>query len=402
MSRLAPLRLSRRATVLAVLVGLLASALYVLVIRDDDERTGVAYFSKAVGLYEGDSVVILGVKVGEITEVRPEPDRVRITFTYDQPVPADVQALITAPSLVPVRNLTLTPVYRGGAKLADGASIPLSRTGVPVEWDDVKRELNDLSIALGPQGADRDGALGRALTTAAANLDGNGRRISDTVGAVSEAMATLADNRGEIFGTVRNLQVFVEALKASDQEVATFGSRLADVSGVLADDKEALDKALRNANVALTEMEAFIRSNREVIAGAVTDTRPVAKLLADNRQTLATLLHVVPTGISNAYGLYDPLSGSLAASFVADNLSTPATLVCSMIQGLGGAPGMCQSVLAPLLALGRVELPGIGFSPFRRNGRSNQVTARPGPEPRAGTPEARPDLARLMTPGSAQ
>ena len=45
--------------------------------------------------------------------------------------------------------------------MADGAQIGLDRTGVPVEWDEVKEQLTQLSTQLGPQTGVVAGAAGR-------------------------------------------------------------------------------------------------------------------------------------------------------------------------------------------------------------------------------------------------
>src|SRR3954467_13939069 len=100
----------------------------------------------------------------------------------------------------------LPPPYGGGAVLADGATIPLARTQVPVELDQLTGNLVHLARALGPDGANRTGALGRALTVAADNLRGNGAAGHTTVTQLSHLMGTLGDNRDALYRTVRNLQ----------------------------------------------------------------------------------------------------------------------------------------------------------------------------------------------------
>ncbi|HEY1841803.1 MAG TPA: MlaD family protein, partial [Mycobacterium sp.] len=43
----------------------------------------VGYFANSTGIYNGDDVVILGVPVGKVEKIEPEPDRVKITFWYN-------------------------------------------------------------------------------------------------------------------------------------------------------------------------------------------------------------------------------------------------------------------------------------------------------------------------------
>lgn len=55
------------------------------------------------------------------------------------PIPADVKAVIVAQNLVAARYVQFTPAYRSsGPTMGNGSVIPVERTAVPVEWDEVK------------------------------------------------------------------------------------------------------------------------------------------------------------------------------------------------------------------------------------------------------------------------
>ena len=99
----------RTRTFLAVaLVALLAAGVFVVIkVGDTINRVNVvAYFDSSNGIFEGDDVVILGVPVGRIDKIEPEPERVKISFWYDarHKVPADVNAAILSPMLVTSRS----------------------------------------------------------------------------------------------------------------------------------------------------------------------------------------------------------------------------------------------------------------------------------------------------------
>src|SRR4029077_5223711 len=112
----------------------------------------VAYFDNSNGIFPGDEVRILGVPVGEIDSIEPQPERAKITFWVDDrsPVPADAKAVILAPQLVTARAIQLAPVYTAGAVMADGGVIPQDRTAVPVEWDELRVQLEKLTEMLQP------------------------------------------------------------------------------------------------------------------------------------------------------------------------------------------------------------------------------------------------------------
>lgn len=361
----------------AVLIG--AGA--VMVFERGDQRA-TAYFPEVKGLYVGDDVQLLGVRIGEVTEIAPEPDRVRVELKWaaDQPVPADAKAVLVAPSLVSVRHIALTPVYTGGPRLEDGSVIPISRTVIPVEWDQMKEEVDKLVRALGPKGANSDGSLSRLLDTSAANLKGSGTSMNRTLRSLSEAMSTLADADGDIFGTVRNLQVFVEALAAADAQVFEFNGRLRRVSEFLAEDRKRFGAAFTSLDKAFTVVTRFLKDNRQALRDTTDDLRPIADMLADERQGLADALQWAPHVISNLNNFYDPVSGSLTGQLSLANLQAPGVLICSAIYNLGGPPEMCQQALAPLAELMTLPPPPAGANLLQRNGYENQVVSVPGPD----------------------
>ena len=160
------------------------------------ENTFVAYFANANGLYTGDEVRILGVAVGTVEAIDPQPSRTKVTFSVDRqyPVPADARAAILSPSLVTARAIQLVPAYSGGPKLAAGATIPQDRTAVPVEWDDFRQQLEKLTDSLQPTTPGGVSSVGEFINTAADNLRGQGDTARDTVIKLSQAISALGDH----------------------------------------------------------------------------------------------------------------------------------------------------------------------------------------------------------------
>ena len=122
----------------ACVLALLVTAGLYLVFRSSTGTKLSAYFGKTVGLYAGSSVRVLGVPVGQVTDVTPEGDAVRVDMRVDDvPLPAGVGAVVVAPSLVSDRYVQLTPAYDSGPVLASGTILPRDRTATPVELDDL-------------------------------------------------------------------------------------------------------------------------------------------------------------------------------------------------------------------------------------------------------------------------
>lgn len=147
-------RILRITTAISLIVSLVAGITLVATPWGDrvSNNTYVAYFANTNGLYTGDEIRILGVAVGTVENIEPQPDAAKVTFSVDKqyPVPANVQAAILSPSLVSARAIQLVPAYSDGPQLADGATIPRNRTAVPVEWDDFRQQLEKLTDSLQP------------------------------------------------------------------------------------------------------------------------------------------------------------------------------------------------------------------------------------------------------------
>jgi phospholipid/cholesterol/gamma-HCH transport system substrate-binding protein len=332
-------KLNRR---LAVLVALaLAAALtHVLWPRSEAVRV-TAYFPRTVGIYPGSDVRVLGVRIGEVGKITPEGDRVRVELSYDagHRVPADAKAAIINSSVVSDRYVQLLPVYRGGPAMRDGGVIPASRTAVPVELDRIFDSLHTTAEALGPEGANRNGSLSRLLGVSADNLDGQGGKLHRTVEDLSEAVTTLSDGRTDLFGTVRNLQVFTAALAADDKSVRSFNSTLAAVAGQLAGERKDLAAALKNLGTALGDVSAFVRNNKKSLTSNVRGLSKVTRVLVTQRAALAELLEVAPTGMSNLDNAYNPAAGTLDTRNNADQAQDPASLLCSVLRTTGDEGG---------------------------------------------------------------
>jgi phospholipid/cholesterol/gamma-HCH transport system substrate-binding protein len=310
-----PAGLDRRRTVaLVVALALLAAAAVVAgrALTGGDSTRLTVYFDRAVNVHEGSDVRVLGVTVGTVRSVTPEPTRVKITLTVDSGVtlPADAHAVSIAPSLVSGRYVQLTPAYTSGPQLRDGDVIPVDRTAAPLEVDQLYASITELSETLGPDGVNRNGALSELLDVGAENLRGNGQALSHTLENFGSAAGTLAASREDFFGTIENLQAFTTMLKENDTGIREAQEQLADVSGFLAADRRELAAALTELGAALGEVDRFISDNRGRIKSNVDKLSSITGTLVRQRASLAEALDTAPLAAGNFLGTYNPATGT--------------------------------------------------------------------------------------------
>lgn len=185
----------RRLTAIVLTLTAVAGAAFLVHATVERQITITAYFSTATGIYPGDDVRVSGVRVGRIDGMRPDGTKIAIVLKVDHrvPVPTDAKAVIVAQNLIAARYIQLTPAYRTtGSALTDGAVIPVERTAVPVEWDEVKEQLMRLSSQLGPQSTVSTPAVARFIDSAADAMDGNGLKLRATLAELSEVGRILA------------------------------------------------------------------------------------------------------------------------------------------------------------------------------------------------------------------
>lgn len=325
-------------------------------------KTVTAYFTSATAIYPGDDVRVAGIKVGTITTILPEGSRVRMSLHINRgvPVPADAKAVIVAANLLAARYVELTPAYRSsdphanGPTMADRAVIPIDRTAVPVEWDEVKSQLMRLATDLGPNSRVSTPAIARFIDGTANALNGHGDELRETLGQLAGVGRILADGSGNIADTVRNLQTFVTVLRETNPQIVEFQGRFATLTSVLDDNRTDLDGALDNLSSALGEVRRFIDGTRDKTSEQVRRLANVTSNLVEHRNDLEQLLHVTPTALANGYADYNPDTGTILGSISFTNFANPVQFVCAAIGAVKNTTAsetakLCAQYLGPAL-----------------------------------------------------
>ena len=330
-----------------VVLALLAAA-FVFLTPAANDKTIVADFKVANSLYEGNEVRMMGVPVGEVTKIEPLGDRVRVTLTYpgDIKLPADAKAVVISPSIVGDRFIQLGPAYKGGPTLPDNARLGLDRTAVPVELDDIFKSIDNLALALGPQGANKNGALSRLINSSADQLDGQGEQLAKTLENFAKLSRTLDNNDEELFSSVRELDQFVSLMRRNDKSARDFFDSTADVSEVLADEREDLADTIKALRKALIEVRDFVRENRTAIRGNVDNLESIARLLANRSDEIDHLLAEAPTSLANL-GLAGVGDGVAVRANLGELLNglNPITVICAQLgQADPGGGALCPAL----------------------------------------------------------
>ena len=340
--------LSRFTGMTKVLTVFVVMALIVAVVlvftRNGVERTLTVDFPRTNSLYKGSDVRVLGVPVGEVTELKAQGDHVQVTLTYETDVrlPTDVKAVIISPAIVGDRFVQLAPAYSGGAVLPDNAKLGVDRSEVPVELDEIFKSLDDLAIALGPKGANKDGALSSLIEDSARQFDGQGQQFHETLTNFAKLSTTLSNNKDELFGSIQEIEQFVALLNRNDSSVRSFFDSTARVSNVLENERDDLAKTLEFLSKALIDVRKLIKDNRSTLRHNVKNLQVLAELLANHNEDIEHTLIDAPVALGNL-----GLAGGSSKTGTLDARSDIGKLLESIAPG--DLPGiLCNLLLEPI------------------------------------------------------
>src|SRR5246127_4799892 len=346
--------------VLAIVAGLIGWNVY----KKLTNNSVVAYFPETLALYPGDRVQIMGVPVGSIDSIEPLGDKMKVTFHYASKykVPANASASLLNPSLAASRDIQLSRPYTGGPVMKGGAVIPIERTQVPVEWDDLRNSINRILQGLGPTQQQPKGPFGDIIESAANGLAGKGQQINRTLNALSEALTTLNKGRGDFFGVVKSLALFVNALYQNDQQFVALNNDLASFTSKFTNSDREVANALRDINQLLTTTRQFLDKNADVLTHDIDNLSDAttAILQPEPRNGLETGLHVFPNLASNLVNISSPVAGGIVGLPVLTNFANPMQFICSAIQagsrlGFPGSAGARSQYLGAPPSLDTVK-----------------------------------------------
>ena len=327
-----------------------------LVIGGDGPRTVTAHFDRAIAVYPGTDLRVMGVRVGEVTAVVPDGNSVRVEMTYDREykLPADGKAAVVTPTLVSDRYVQVFPAYSGGKVMPDDGDIPLDRTQTPIELDRMYKALDDLAVTLGPKSESTSGALNNLLSASAKALDGNGAAGSDAIRNMSAAAETFANNRGPLFDNVRSLAEITDTLAQNDAVVQSFLKNLSGVSGQLAGERDELEEVLRALAQVLGTVEGFVRDNRETLSTDVKLLSSILDRVDQQKDALGLVLQKGALAMGNLALSFDPSTGTFGSRVqVYQGLQfRPDQFACQILVNDGVPKEVCDmltGLLSPLL-----------------------------------------------------
>jgi virulence factor Mce-like protein len=254
-----------------------------------------AYFTKAVSLYSGSNVRVLGLGAGKVAKVATEGDRVRVDLTIDKKIvlPDGVQAVIVPQSLIGERYVQLYPAWVTGQprldlSRADNRIIPETRTSIPVEPDEALAALKHLLDDLDPN------AAGRLVKNLSVDLQGNGLIINNAVNSLATLTATLASKDQQITDLVSNLANFTSTLDTRETQLGKALDLFAQTTSLLSQERTSIATLVRNLGDTATNALDLVSRHGPTLQTDVGNLTHVLATLDANLGSISTLLSSGP------------------------------------------------------------------------------------------------------------
>jgi len=336
---MSPLRIVG-AAVVALLV--LAAGFFGLraVFAGEEPHTITARFDNGAGLYEGNTVAVLGIPIGKVTRIEPKGAYVEVRMEVDGGIdlPADVQAVAVSTSVLTDRHVELTPVYRGGDTLPRDAILGLDRTKTPIEFDRLLAMADNLAVELQGDGTG-GGPVADILAAGAGATHGNGDAMRSALSTLSDALR-LSDDEGtgtanEITRIVDDLAVLTSVAAANDRDIREFGEATRRMSEILADANLGTGDTGSKINDILVQANSLLTDNRDALRSTLTNAETVTRSLADYRDQLAEFLDVTPLLMENAYNTIDQENGGARVHAQLEKVFFDGQLVKEVCNRLG-------------------------------------------------------------------
>jgi phospholipid/cholesterol/gamma-HCH transport system substrate-binding protein len=209
-----------------------------------------AMFADASEVVARNDVRLNDVIVGKVTSVTLDGLRAKVAFSVDRDVhlPAGTRAELRQVSLLGEQYVALVP--SGTGELADGATIPLSRTRRATDFEQLVgaggelaaniavSQVNQLTRGFGNAFGDDPSKLGRLLDASAATAKAFNAHTPDllaTIDRVEQLSAALAPHSEALAKSIDDLAAGVKALDANRTDLAAFTTGRAAFSDRMAE-----------------------------------------------------------------------------------------------------------------------------------------------------------------------
>jgi phospholipid/cholesterol/gamma-HCH transport system substrate-binding protein len=273
---------SERNLVVIGAAGLVATVAVLLVALNFDRlpllssgKTYSAYFADAAGLESDADVQVSGYRMGSVTGMELDGNKVRVTFkiTGDVRLGERTEAAIQNSTLLGTKIVELTP--RGDGQLSE--TIPMERTTTPYQIPDA---LGDLTKTINGLNTNQ---LSDALATLADTFKNTAPDLRIAVAGVSRISQTLNTRDQQLRNLLANADKATSVLAQRSDQVVSLVANTNALLAQLLTESGALNQIAYNLSALAQQLKGVIAENRDQLRPALDKLNGVLTIV-DNRK----------------------------------------------------------------------------------------------------------------------
>ena len=231
--------------------------------------------AQAVTPGQGQTVVVAGVRIGEVSKVELEDGHAVVTMDIQRkflPIYRDATAFIRPRTGLQDVFVELDPGTRSAGKFRDGGTIPLANTVPEVNLDEILDALD----------ADTQAYLRALIVGAGQGLKGRDRDLGRVLGGLGPINRQLARLNTEVATRRANLARLIHNLNLLTGKVAQHGDEVAQ----LVDSSNAALGAIANQDANVQRTVALLPGTLSTARDTLEKTAPFAQLLGPTFNSL--------------------------------------------------------------------------------------------------------------------
>jgi phospholipid/cholesterol/gamma-HCH transport system substrate-binding protein len=301
----------------------------------NSSRQYSAYFTEAGGLRSGAAVQVAGFRVGEVSSVKLDGQRVLVTFEVDKSIDLGdrTEAAVKTKSLLGAKILEVSP--RGDGELSE--AIPTDRTTAPYQLPDA---LGDLAATVGDLNTT---TLSDALATLSQTFADTPPDLEIAVRGVARFSQSLNERDKQLRELLANANKVTTVLAERSDQVVHLVSESNSLLAELATQSSALDRISLSLSALASQVSGFISDNRAELGPALEKLNGVLAIVDDRKDRVQTAIkllnnYVMSLGESVA-------SGPFFKAYVANLL--PGQFVQPFVEAAFSDLGLDPNVLLP-------------------------------------------------------
>ncbi|MBH0780654.1 MlaD family protein [Nocardia bovistercoris] len=320
-------------SVLVVLTLIVATVIGFRLARPHPAMRGYcAEMPDSIGLYVGSAVTVLGVPVGEVTEIRSTgaTAHVRFTIPAERRLPADVGAVTLSDTLIADRKLALVGNQPPGPGWNTDRCI--TKTLTPQSLSQTFDALGSLAAHLR---ADDQRTGPGALEALARATDGTAEKLNTVIWQLSQALAA-PDAAVAHLGAL--LDTLAELAHKATRDWAAIESTVSGLPQAFIDINDDTIPPIRQLVDNLAEV---LPQTNDVIMmfgspglRALDQSTDLARLFAARIGSLAEILRMTPAILTAFTTVTDPATGAISIDYAPPALRIPHDSASALCQAL--------------------------------------------------------------------